>query len=82
MIVCVCNAVCQREIEMFIASGVNTPEAIERHCGAGGDCGTCRPDVQNLIERSAARGLPGAVAARHPARRRTRRLSAPAERLA
>lgn len=58
MIVCVCNAVCQREIEMLIASGVDTPEAIERHCGAGGDCGTCRPDVQNLIERSAARACP------------------------
>ena len=58
MIVCVCNVVCQREIEMLIASGVNTPEAIERHCGAGGDCGTCRPDVQNLIERSAARPCP------------------------
>jgi bacterioferritin-associated ferredoxin len=58
MIVCVCNAVCQREIEMLIASGVNTPEAIERHCGAGGDCGTCRPDVQNLIERSAAPACP------------------------
>jgi bacterioferritin-associated ferredoxin len=55
MIVCVCNAVCQREIEMLIASGVNTPEAIERHCGAGGDCGTCRPDVENLIERNASR---------------------------
>jgi assimilatory nitrate reductase catalytic subunit len=55
MIVCVCNAVCQREIEMLIASGVDTPDAIERHCGAGGDCGTCRPDVQNLIERGAAR---------------------------
>jgi bacterioferritin-associated ferredoxin len=58
MIVCVCNAVCQREIEMLIASGVDTPEAIERHCGAGGDCGTCRPDVQNLIERNAARACP------------------------
>jgi bacterioferritin-associated ferredoxin len=54
MIVCVCNAVCEREIEMLIASGVDTPEAIERHCGAGGDCGTCRPDVQNLIDRNAA----------------------------
>jgi bacterioferritin-associated ferredoxin len=63
MIVCVCNAVCQREIEHLIASGVDTPEAIERHCGAGGDCGTCRPDVERLIQRAetracASRSLP------------------------
>ena len=51
MIVCVCHAVCERRLEAAVAAGNDTPEKIERHCGAGGDCGTCRPEIERLIER-------------------------------
>jgi bacterioferritin-associated ferredoxin len=51
MIVCVCNAVCERRLEAAVAAGNDTAEKIERHCGAGGDCGACRPEIERLIER-------------------------------
>jgi bacterioferritin-associated ferredoxin len=51
MIVCVCTATCERRLEAAVAAGADTPEKIERHCGAGGDCGACRPDIERLIER-------------------------------
>jgi assimilatory nitrate reductase catalytic subunit len=51
MIVCVCKAVCERELEQLVEAGAESPEQIERHCGAGGDCGSCRPDIERIIER-------------------------------
>ena len=52
MIVCVCLGVCERKLTALVAAGADTPEKIERQCGAGGDCGTCRPDIERLIERT------------------------------
>ena len=51
MIVCVCHAVCEKRLEAIVVAGAHTPEQVERQCGAGGDCGTCRPDVERLLER-------------------------------
>ena len=51
VIVCVCHAVCERRLEAVISAGADTAEKVERHCGAGGDCGACRPDIEHLIER-------------------------------
>ncbi|HEY0712333.1 MAG TPA: (2Fe-2S)-binding protein [Polyangia bacterium] len=51
MIVCVCHGVCEKRLEAVIEAGAHTPEQVERQCGAGGDCGACRPDVERLIER-------------------------------
>lgn len=51
MIVCVCHGVCERRLEALVVAGADTPDKVERQCGAGGDCGTCRPDIERLIER-------------------------------
>jgi bacterioferritin-associated ferredoxin len=51
MIVCVCHGICEKRLEAVVQGGAHTPEQVERHCGAGGDCGACRPDVERLIER-------------------------------
>jgi bacterioferritin-associated ferredoxin len=51
MIVCVCHGVCERRLEAVVASGAHTLAEVERQCGAGGDCGSCRPDVERVIER-------------------------------
>ncbi len=50
MIICVCHGVCDKELTAVIASGADSVEKVERQCGAGGDCGTCRPDIERLIE--------------------------------
>jgi bacterioferritin-associated ferredoxin len=52
MIVCVCNAICERRLEAVIIAGADTAEKVERNCGAGGDCGACRPDIERAIERT------------------------------
>jgi bacterioferritin-associated ferredoxin len=61
MIVCVCNGVCERRLEAVVAGGAHTLGEVERQCGAGGDCGTCRPDIERVIERVTLTPL------RHPA---------------
>lgn len=51
MIVCICTATCERRLEAVIAEGAHTVGEVERRCGAGGDCGSCRPDIERVIER-------------------------------
>jgi len=55
MYVCICRAVTLSRLEALAGSGVNTLDAVERACGAGGDCGTCRDDIRRVLtaERSA-----------------------------
>jgi len=50
VIVCVCRAVCDRRLAAIVDQGAETVEEVERVCGAGGDCGTCRPEIEALIE--------------------------------
>ena len=49
MYVCICRAVTLSRLQALAGSGVNTPEAVERACGAGGDCGTCREDIRRVL---------------------------------
>ena len=49
MYVCICRAVTLSRLEDLAASGVDTVDADERACGAGGDCGTCREDIRNVL---------------------------------
>ena len=51
MIVCVCHAVCERELQAIVEGGAQTPAEVERRCGAGGDCGVCKADIERVIER-------------------------------
>lgn len=50
MIVCCCKAVCSQKIAELIASGVDSVEAIGEVCGAGTDCGSCRDQIEEMIE--------------------------------
>jgi bacterioferritin-associated ferredoxin len=50
MIVCVCHGVCEKRLQAVVEAGATTPEQVERQCGAGGDCGACRSDVERVIE--------------------------------
>jgi len=49
MYVCICRAVTLSHLQALAASGVTTLDAVERACGAGGDCGTCRDDITDVL---------------------------------
>lgn len=50
MIVCCCKAVSSRRIAELIAEGVASVEAIGAVCGAGTDCGSCRTQIEEMLE--------------------------------
>jgi len=49
MYVCICRAITLSHLEDLAASGIDSLDAVERACGAGGDCGTCREDIRNVL---------------------------------
>jgi bacterioferritin-associated ferredoxin len=49
MYVCICRAVTLSHLQTLIGSGANSLDAVERSCGAGGDCGTCREDIRRVL---------------------------------
>lgn len=54
MIVCCCKAVSSQKIAELIASGAGSVEAISTACGACTDCGSCRDQIEDMIEEAAA----------------------------
>jgi bacterioferritin-associated ferredoxin len=51
MYVCVCKAVCDREVEAAIDDGATSVEAVTNACGAGGDCGACHKEIADRLAR-------------------------------
>ncbi len=49
MIVCLCHAVRDRDLDAAIAEGASTVEEVGRACGAGTGCGACIPDVEDRL---------------------------------
>ena len=49
MFVCICRAVSESRIRAAVASGASTVDEVEAQCGAGGDCGACREEIQGII---------------------------------
>ncbi|MEQ8278626.1 MAG: (2Fe-2S)-binding protein [Deltaproteobacteria bacterium] len=56
MIVCVCRRVSDRQVLNVIQEGAATEEAVERRCGAGGDCGACKKTIEGMITEHAKTG--------------------------
>ena len=52
MILCICNAVSDREIDDVIRRGANSVDAVTQMCGAGGDCGSCIEAIEGKISCS------------------------------
>jgi bacterioferritin-associated ferredoxin len=63
MYVCICRAVTLSRLEALAGSGVDTLEGIERACGAGGDCGTCREDIRRVLTADCSAAQPQSKAA-------------------
>jgi bacterioferritin-associated ferredoxin len=53
MYVCLCRAVTLTRLRAVVADGATSVDAVEKACGAGGDCGTCRREIADVLrERS------------------------------
>ena len=52
MVLCVCEAIGEREVDSHIDRGVSSVRELKAACGAGGDCGAC---VRELHERIRSR---------------------------
>ncbi len=49
MIVCLCRNVTERKLRELVCDGARTVQSVERRCGAGGDCGSCREQIREII---------------------------------
>ena len=61
MILCVCVGLSEREVGETIAGGAASVEAIARSCGAGGDCGSCRDEIRELLRSAVQSPLDAAA---------------------
>ena len=52
MIVCICQAVDEREIRRTVAAGARTLGELMRRCGAGTDCGSCHQELEHALARA------------------------------
>lgn len=49
MIVCICEGVTDRDVRDAARRGVVKLSVLTRSCGAGGDCGQCRPELARML---------------------------------
>lgn len=54
MIVCMCEAINDQTIRALVQAGCDTVPAVQRACGAGGQCGACTRDVRKLVAETRA----------------------------
>ncbi|MCB9547130.1 MAG: (2Fe-2S)-binding protein [Myxococcales bacterium] len=56
MIVCICEGVSDREVKRVLRQGACDLGSLRRECGAGGDCGSCRPQLRRMLRELKATG--------------------------
>jgi bacterioferritin-associated ferredoxin len=54
MLLCLCKGVSDRVVRLAVANGAQTIDGVAARCGAGTDCGACRPMIHDLIEEAEA----------------------------
>jgi bacterioferritin-associated ferredoxin len=52
MVLCICRAVTEREIDAAVRAGASSVDAVAACCGAGTDCGACRDAIAQRIDDS------------------------------
>jgi bacterioferritin-associated ferredoxin len=55
LIVCHCRQLTDSQLRREIREGASSLDALERACGAGLECGGCRPELSRLILVSSIR---------------------------
>lgn len=56
--VCHCRKVSAATVDEAILAGAHTPQMVSRQTSASTACGTCRPDVQKMIDHRLHMGIP------------------------
>jgi bacterioferritin-associated ferredoxin len=51
MYVCICRAVTDARLRAVVAGGAATLDAVQAICGAGGDCGSCRREIADVLRK-------------------------------
>jgi bacterioferritin-associated ferredoxin len=59
MFVCLCLGVTAREVVTAVESGACTSNRVASTCGAGSDCGRCRPTVRSIIASAGTHAAAG-----------------------
>ena len=57
MIVCICNAVSDREIEDAVDQGLTSLEAVRDELGVANTCGTCACEAERVLQAKLNRTL-------------------------
>jgi bacterioferritin-associated ferredoxin len=57
MFVCLCRGVTAREVARAVKCGACTSKQVASMCGAGSDCGRCRPTVRSIIASAVAHAV-------------------------
>ncbi|MEX2515716.1 MAG: (2Fe-2S)-binding protein [Gammaproteobacteria bacterium] len=52
MIVCICNAVTERDIDEAIAAGATSATALREQLAVSSQCGSCRDCVEACLDRA------------------------------
>ena len=52
MLLCLCKGVSDRVVRLAVANGASTIDGVAARCGAGTDCGACRPMIHDLIQEA------------------------------
>ena len=51
MIICVCNSISDKAINIAVTSGANTPSLVYKNCGAKPQCGSCTEYIKQEINQ-------------------------------
>jgi bacterioferritin-associated ferredoxin len=54
MVLCICRAITDREIDAAVRAGASSVDAVAACCGAGSDCGACRDAIEVRITDACA----------------------------
>lgn len=58
MIVCICNAVTERDIDIAVAEGATSIQALREQLAVTSQCGSCGDCAQACLDRALSRQLP------------------------
>ena len=59
MVLCICQAVSDKEVEAAIRAGARSLDDIGERCGAGTDCGCCREAIEERLATDVERPCAG-----------------------
>jgi bacterioferritin-associated ferredoxin len=60
VIICLCEALSDRDIRQVIDKGHRTVRGVAEACGAGASCGSCTCDIRRMVHEQPEDPTPGA----------------------